>query len=435
MLLEPLLDPERERVLAKDGVAELVYDAPGAGRFHAVIKLRASDPGDLTMLDVVLARGEALAAGPSAAGSPPTGHAARSSDPEPAERFIALLERAVALRASDLHLCEGQTPTVRIDGGVRPMHAEPVASLAQLVGGSLAEGIRAASSSGRSVDLAFEAAGTGRFRVNLYVASGRPCASVRILPSTVPALPSLQLPVPLDDLVDMPHGLVLVCGPTGSGKSTTLASLAQEAVRRRNIVLITLEDPIELRLDAGARGSLVRQREVGRDVLDFPTGLRDALREDPDMLLVGEMRDAESIGLALTAAETGHLVLASLHSRSAASAIDRIVDTYAPERNAQVRIQLADSLRAVVSQRLLPRASGPGRVVAVEVLRNNYNVAALIREDRTAQIATVMQSGRKEGQLPLERCLADLVRSGQASLEDARAVANDPVAFASYMQG
>jgi twitching motility protein PilT len=170
-------------------------------------------------------------------------------------------------------------------------------------------------------------------------------------------------------------------------------------------------------------------------VKDFAAGLRDALREDPDILLIGEMRDPETISLALTAAETGHLVLASLHSRSAASAVERIVDTYPPERQGQIRVQLADALRVVVSQRLLPRAGGDGRVLAVEVLRATYAVSNAIREAKIAGIQSALQAGRKEGMLPLERCLADLVQKRLVTPEDARAVANDPAALASYLSG
>ncbi len=257
-------------------------------------------------------------------------------------------------------------------------------------------------------------------------------AAVRLLPASAPSLASLNLPVPLHDLVQLPHGLVLICGATGSGKSSTLAALAQEAMQRRSIALVTLEDPIEHSLVA-PEGSVVRCREVGRDVRDFATGLRDALREDPDVILVGEMRDPETIGLALTAAETGHLVLSSLHSRSAASVIERIVDTYAPARQQQIRVQLADSLRAVVSQRLLLRARGAGRIPAGEVLRVNHAVAAMVREGRTAQIASVLQSGRRDGMIALERCLADRVQAGEIRVEDARAAANDVAALAMYL--
>jgi twitching motility protein PilT len=224
---------------------------------------------------------------------------------------------------------------------------------------------------------------------------------------------------------------VLVCGASGSGKSTTLAALAQEAFRRRSVVLTTLEDPIEYVLVAPDT-SVLRRRQIGRDVPDFASGLRDALRQDPDVILIGEMRDPETISLALTAAETGHLVLASLHSRSAASAIERIIDAYPPERASQIRSQLADSLRAVIAQRLLPRARGSGRVVALEVLRANHAVAALIRDGKTAQITSVIQAGRREGMIMLERSLADRVAAGEVRLEDARAAANDPAALAMY---
>jgi twitching motility protein PilT len=240
------------------------------------------------------------------------------------------------------------------------------------------------------------------------------------------------LPVPLEDLVDIPHGLVLVCGATGSGKSTTLAALAQEALRRRSIVLTTLEDPIEHALFA-SETSLVRRRQIGRDARDFASGLRDALREDPDVLLLGEMRDPETIGMALTAAETGHLVLSSLHSGSASSTVERIVDSYPPARQGQVRVHLADALRAVVVQRLLPRARGTGRVVALEVLRVTHAVASMVREGKTSQIASAIQSGKRDGMVSLERSLADRVQAGDVRIEDARAAANDPASLAMYV--
>jgi twitching motility protein PilT len=252
------------------------------------------------------------------------------------------------------------------------------------------------------------------------------------VPAHAPTFESLQMPVAFDDLVGLPHGLVIVCGATGSGKSTTLAALAQAAMRKRSVVLVTLEDPIEYALDA-PEGSLLRRRQIGRDVTDFASGLRDALREDPDVLLVGEMRDPETIGLAITAAETGHLVLASLHSRGAASAVERIVDAHPEGSRSQVRVQLAESLRAIVGQRLLRRARGGGRIPAIEVLRNNHAVATLIREGRTAQIASAIQAGKREGMISLERSLADRVRAQEVTLEEARAAANDPESLTAYL--
>jgi twitching motility protein PilT len=199
-------------------------------------------------------------------------------------------------------------------------------------------------------------------------------------------------------------------------------------------MLLSLEDPVEYAFDTTGTSSIVRQRQVGSDVSDFATGLRDALREDPDVLFVGEMRDAESISLALTAAETGHLVFGTLHSRSASSAIDRIVDSYPGSRQQQIRIQLSESVRAVLAQRLLPHARGTGRVVAVEVLRRNAAVANLIREGKTPQLVSVMQSSRKEGMTLLERSLAELCRSGLIGERDAFAAANDQDSLAEYLQ-
>jgi twitching motility protein PilT len=341
-----------------------------------------------------------------------------------------LIGRALAVRATDLHLVDGETPMVRIDGKLVRLDDEPIADVLGALGLDAAAAANLAH--GRSIELALALEGEARARVHVYRASAGNAAAIRFLARTPSSLSSLGLPVPLEDLVELPHGLVLVCGATGSGKSTTLAALAQEALRRRSVALITLEDPIEYVLSAGD-ASIVRQRQIGRDVPDFATGLRDALREDPDVLVVGEMRDAETIALALTAAETGHLVIATLHSGSAASAIERIATSYPPERQGQIRSQIAESLRAVVAQRLLPRARGGGRIPAVEVLRVNHAAASLIREGKTAQLASVLQAGKREGMLSLERSLADRVIAGEVRAEHARAAANDLSALAMYL--
>ena len=257
------------------------------------------------------------------------------------------------MNGSDLHLLEGETPSVRVGGALSRLDDQAAVSFAELL--TCDDETRRRMLAGESVDRGIEVDDVARIRLHVYATSTGLAAAVRLLPRTPPNLASLQLPVAIDDLAFAPHGLVLVCGATGSGKSTTLAALAQEALRRRSIVLVTLEDPIEFTLEASAE-SLVRRRQIGRDARDFASALRDALRADPDVLLVGEMRDPETIALALTAAETGHLVLASIHSRGAASAIERIVDSYPPEGQQQVRSQLADSLRAIIVQRLIPRA-------------------------------------------------------------------------------
>ena len=434
-LMGDILTSDREKQMRASGRVDASYDAPGIGPF--LVKLTARPGG----FDVVFLREtprrvqgpppEAPATAPSAGPmSPPTPavpFAPRPSippdDDAPSPMLQRLLAAAFALRASDLHLADGQVPLVRVDGALRRMSEGPLDLPPVLPPGMVR------TSSG---DLGLDVAGVGRARLHVFRTSEGLAASLRLLPANAPALSALHLPVPLDDLVDLPHGLVLVCGATGSGKSTTLAALGQDALRRRSIILTTLEDPIEHLLVAG-EASVVRRRQIGRDVADFATGLRDALREDPDVLLLGEMRDPETIGLALTAAETGHLVLSSLHSGSAASAIERIIDAYPPERQAQIRIQLADALRAVVVQRLLPRARGTGRIPALEVLRVTHAVASLVREGRTAQFATTMQSGRREGMISLERCLADRVQAGDVRIEDARAAANDPASLGMYL--
>jgi len=242
----------------------------------------------------------------------------------------------------------------------------------------------------------------------------------------------LQLPLNLASLAELPNGLVLLCGATGSGKSSTLAALSRHALEQRSILLVTLEDPIEFQLRASAQ-SIVRQRQIGRDTESFTSGLRDALRSDPDIIVVGELRDPETIRLALTAAETGHLVLASIHSGSAADCVERVVDAYPADQRSQIRVQLADALRAVVVQRLLPRHRGSGRIAALEVLRVNRAVSNVIREAKTAQLGTLLQAGKREGMISLERCLADYVQSGAVSLEQARAAANDADSLAMYL--
>jgi twitching motility protein PilT len=345
--------------------------------------------------------------------------------------LVAVLTRAASEGASDVHLSPRRAPIVRINGALQAFAGAPGFDAAALLGGQERLGqVRA----GSSVDRAFDVPAVGRVRINVYATDEGLCAAVRILKSEAPALAELNLPPQIEPLIDLPHGLVVACGPTGSGKSATLAALVQHALRTRAQVLVTLEDPIEYVIRPMRTSGLVRQREVGTHVRDFATGLRDALREDPDILLVGEMRDPETISLALTAAETGHLVFASLHSRTAPSAVERIVDTYAPERQRQIRVQLADALRAVISQRLIPTADGAGRVPAVELLRITHGVANLIREGRTAQIVNALQAGANEGMLVLERSLTELVRAKKIRRETALAVANDAVTLNEYLR-
>jgi twitching motility protein PilT len=428
-LLDGILTPERNEQLSAQGRVECTHALASGESFSVSIQLREGARGGA--FDCTFRREEARRVetrreeAPKRTASPPA--------PTGVTALHRLLARAASLKASDVHLCAGEPPSLRIDGRLRSVGDLPD-DLADQALAELTTPTRTVENSpSRSIDRALEIEGVGKFRVNLYRSSGRLAAAVRLLPATTPTLAQLGLPPSLIELAEAPHGLVLVCGPTGAGKSATLAALVEEALKRRGGMLITLEDPIEYSI-AAPPSALVRQRQIGSDVPDFVTGLRDALREDPDILLIGEMRDAESIGLALTAAETGHLVFASMHSRSSASTIERIVDAYPPARQQQIRVQLADSLRGVICQRLLPRRGG-GRVPAIELMRGNHNVASLIREGKTAQLSSAVQSSRKEGMLPLERCLADLLRGGVVDREAALAAANDPSALTAYLQG
>lgn len=431
-LLDGLLDAPREEAM-RAGRLEFAYEARGLGAFQVTATPRADG------FDVVFVRNRAPRARVVAEAPAPSPEAEPLVVPAPPEPIVpddaasfadlrSMMAAAVALRASDVHLVDGRPPVVRVDGALQRLGAAPVA-VAALLG--LDAHQKELVASGRAADLGLDVEGVGRARVHVFRTSEGLSAAIRVLPAVAPSLATLQMPIPLGDLVDFPHGLVIVGGAAGSGKSTTLAALTQEALRKRSIALTTLEDPIEYTLLPSAT-AIVHRRQVGRDVPDFAAGLRDALREDPDVLLVGEMRDAATIDLVLTAAETGHLVLSSLHCRSAASAIERIVDA-SGMRGPQVRNQLAESLRAVVVQRLVPRARGRGRLPCVEVLRVDHAVAALIREGKSAQIATALQAGRRDGMLPLERCLADRIHAGEIHAEDARAVANDVASLDMYL--
>lgn len=421
-LLGALLSPERKAAIASGERVEFVHTSQVHGKFQVTF---SGEPE----LAAVFVRGVPAKPAVEVPPQPRASDSLFSGSDRPVTP--ALVVAAARLHASDLHLSDGEVALVRIDGVLSALGTERTRDVTLELG--LSPEDRAAFTARGSLDTSAQVAGVGVVRIHVYRVAGGTAAAIRLLPAAAPALATLGMPVPMEDLCLLPHGLVIVCGPAGAGKSTTLASLAQEALKRRSIVLVTLEDPIEFGLSASG-GSVVRRRQVGRDVTTFAAGLRDALREDPDVLVVGEMRDPETIALALTAAETGHLVLGSIHSRSASSAVQRIFDSYPPERQAHIRAQLAEVLLAVVSQRLVRRQGGPGRIPVVELLRVTTAVANTIREGRTASIPSLIQSGRREGMLSLERCLADRVRAGEISLDDARAIAGDAGSLNEYLR-
>jgi twitching motility protein PilT len=331
-------------------------------------------------------------------------------------------------RASDLHLHAGKPPLLRLDGDLvalpfRVLHAADVRRFLDEI---LSEDQRTRFATEKQVDLLYELRGVGRFRSNCFAQLDGPSAVFRVIPEAVPTLSGLGMPRAVRQLALLQSGLVLVCGPTGSGKSTTLAAMVHEVASTSPRHVITLEDPIEF-VHEPTMG-VVTQREVGRDVASFSAGLRSALRESPDVLMVGELRDAETVGLALQAAETGVLVLATLHTNSAAKAVDRVVDAVPEGAREQARASLSVLLRGVVAQQLAKRASGEGRVAALEVLVGDTAVANLIRTGKVHLIEATLQSASTErtGNQGMDNCLFGYVRDGTVEPEEAIRLANLP---------
>ncbi|HHJ1295921.1 PilT/PilU family type 4a pilus ATPase [Pseudomonas sp. P1B16] len=322
-----------------------------------------------------------------------------------------LLARAVEAGASDLHLAAGQVPMLRLDGELQRMDAPPLlsAALSDAMTPLLADEQCQQWAQGDELDVALQLPALGRFRLNLFRQLNGLAATFRVIPKRIATLDELDLGEVFLAVAQCTDGLVLVGGPTGSGKSSTLAALLDQLNRERPVHIITLEDPIEV-IHSSQR-SLVNQREIGRHCGGFAQGLRSALRQDPDVIVIGELRDLQTIRLALRAAETGHLVLATVHTRSAINSIDRLVEVFAAEEKPLVRAMLAESLRVVVAQVLVKRVGG-GRVAAREVLVANTAVRNLIREGRLAQLQSVMQSGAAAGMRTMEAALRELHAKG-----------------------
>jgi twitching motility protein PilT len=329
-----------------------------------------------------------------------------------------LLENMVERDASDLHVTTGTPPVIRVRGNVERLEefaAFTPEQTQQLLYRILSSEQQKHLELKRQLDFSHSIPGLARFRVNVYFQRESIGAAFRLIPTELKTLEELGIPSSLHQLAEKPRGLVLVTGPTGSGKSTTLAALIDEINRTRSEHILTIEDPIEF-LHRHKR-CIVNQREIGPDALSFAEALRAALRQDPDVILVGEMRDLETIATALTAAETGHLVFGTLHTQSAPSTIDRIIDVFPAEQQEQVRIQIASSLQGVVTQALLPTADGVGRVPALEVLLPDDAVRNLIRQGKVEQVYSVMQTNTSRGMQTMEQSLADLIQKRVVDLE------------------
>ncbi|NUL82080.1 MAG: type IV pilus twitching motility protein PilT [Armatimonadetes bacterium] len=329
--------------------------------------------------------------------------------------------------ASDLHLVPFEAPIIRVDGQLIRLNYEKASApeTQRLVYDILTDEQIQRFESTMELDMSYALGKVSRFRVNVYRDKGAVASAFRLIPQRIPTIRELHLPGILEDLTRKPRGLILVTGPTGSGKSTSLAAMINQINTERSVHIITIEDPIEYLHTH--KFSIINQRELGQDTKSFANALRSSLREDPDVILVGEMRDLETIQLAITAAETGHLVMATLHTNNAAESIDRMVDVFPPGQQEQIRIQLANNLQAIISQQLLPRAGQPGRVPAIEVMTATPAVRNLIRENKTHQIHTMIQTSANVGMQTMDMCLRDLYMRGTVTYEEvmARAINTD----------
>lgn len=345
-----------------------------------------------------------------------------------------ILVEGLQRKASDIHITVGLPPMVRVDGTILPLEGYAPLSpedTQNFCGQLLDEEQQARLEANGETDFSYSFPGYGRFRVNVFRQRGSFSAVLRVLAPKVPTIDELGLPLMLKELAMKPSGIILVTGPTGSGKSTTLAAMVDHINRNRRGHILTLEDPIEY-LHRHQR-CIVNQREIGDDTLSFSAALRAALREDPDVLLVGELRDLETMATAVSAAETGHLILSTLHTVNAAQTVDRIIDMFPTHQQQQIRTQLASVLQGVISQRLIKRAGSPGRIAAIELLLMNDAIRNVIREGKTYQIPSMMQTALAQGMYPMEYSLGQLVKNRVITQQDAVANCTDAEMLRRYL--
>lgn len=345
-----------------------------------------------------------------------------------------LIKYSYEKKATDLHLCAGSKPLIRVNGKLTPVDDSEMISpgiLNSIIDKLVDQPKKEKLEQSRVLDFSFSKPGLGRFRANIYSQRGTYAIAIRMLPFDIPTFKELGLPPVIESFASKTKGLFLATGATGSGKSTTLASLLDVINENYNYHVITIEDPIEYLHKH--KKSLMTQREIGEDADSFASALRSALREDPDVIMVGEMRDPETISIALTAAETGHLVLSTLHTIGAAKSIDRIIDAFAPAQQNQIKSQLATVLEGVVSQQLIPRIDAPGLAVASEIMIVNPAIRNLIREGKHYQINSIMQTGQTKGMQLMEANLAELCNKGIIDLESVMFLAQDQQLLAQFL--
>lgn len=347
--------------------------------------------------------------------------------------FLELIRDGTCKKASDIHITVGVPIIYRINGKLIKINEEIIKphDTEAIIREILNEIQLKELSSKGEIDTSFSSAGIGRFRVNIFKQRGSYGLAIRIIPLSIPTIEELGLPNVVRDMAMLPRGLILVTGPTGSGKSTTLASMIDLINTEKNYHILTLEDPIEYL--HRHKKSIVNQREIGNDSLSFGNSLRAALRQDPDVILVGEMRDLETISIALTAAETGHLVLSTLHTLGAAKTVDRVIDVFPPHQQQQIRVQFSSVLQGIISQQLLPKIDERGRVAAFEVMIATSAIRNLIREEKTHQIDTAIQTGGKIGMQTMDTSLINLYKKGFISHETVVNQATNPDIIKKYI--
>jgi twitching motility protein PilT len=346
-----------------------------------------------------------------------------------------LLEIVVENNASDLHCAVGLPPIMRIDGDLKQsryeLYTPPI--LQRMIYDILTDDQIQRFETNLELDCSYQMRQIARFRLNVFRDRGHVAAAFRLIPQKVPTIRDLGLPAVVEDLARRPRGLLLVTGPTGSGKSTTLASIIHQINLERAEHILTVEDPIEYL--HSHRKSVINQRELGQDTLSFNAALRSALREDPDVILVGEMRDLETIQLAITCAETGHLVMATLHTNNAAESVDRMIDVFPANEQEQIRVQLSNNLVAIMSQQLLPRAGQPGRVAAIEVMVASSAIRNLIRENKAHQMHTIIQTSADAGMQSMDQALRDLYKQSLVTYEMAMRRSHNPDELEKLIRG
>lgn len=351
------------------------------------------------------------------------------------ERFIQILTEAISHKATDIHLINDELPFIRVNTYIKSLPKTGIITNDELT--KIFNALVQSSSQKEifekkgAIDISFDVKNLGFFRLNFYLQLGKLALSVRILPSSVPCFVDLNLPLQILELINQKNGIILITGATSNGKSTTLASLINEVNMKQRKHIITIEDPVEYQYPKGL--SLISQREIGRDCDGFASGLRSALRQDPDIILVGEMRDKETIETALTAADTGHLVLSTLHTNSTSTTVERILSYFQAYEHPLIASKLAGNLKGVISQHLIPRLDGKGLVCAVEILLPSLGVISLIRDGKSAQLYSAIQTGKTHGMITMDESLAILVKTKMIAKEEALSRIQNKHSFESYL--